>query len=33
LTQIIAERPTLWEAAKFVDGGESGCALYRKINQ
>jgi hypothetical protein len=33
LTQIIAERPTLWEAAMLVDGGESAGPPGRKINQ
>jgi hypothetical protein len=33
LTQIIAERPTFWETAELVDGGESAGPLDRKINQ
>jgi len=33
LTQIIAERPTLWEDSELVDGGESASRLDRKISQ
>jgi hypothetical protein len=32
LIQIIAERPTLWEATELVDGGESAGSFDRKIN-